>query len=318
MSHPGQIVTFYSYKGGVGRTMALANIAWILASNGKRVLAIDWDLESPGLHSYFRPFLADPELSSSEGVIDLLIDFTAEQMRPAANAENLPGINVLRYAVSLEWNFPASGTVDFIPAGRQGRSYPARANSFNWDVFYERLGGGVFLETIKDRLRSEYDYVLIDSRTGVSDSAGICTIQMPDILVICFALNRQNIEGAAAVARSVSEQRGFQEVRILPVPMRIEMAERAALARAQEMANERLGPFLHPVDSLWEIAVPYIPFYSYVESLSVFSDNSSSPVSLLASLERLTARLTDGEVTRLVPVSELERRRVLGLYGLPG
>jgi Mrp family chromosome partitioning ATPase len=51
----GQIVTFYSYKGGTGRTMAMANVAWILASNGKRVLAVDWDLESPGLHKFFHP-----------------------------------------------------------------------------------------------------------------------------------------------------------------------------------------------------------------------------------------------------------------------
>ena len=42
----GQVVTFYSYKGGTGRTMALANVAWILAANGKKVLTIDWDLES--------------------------------------------------------------------------------------------------------------------------------------------------------------------------------------------------------------------------------------------------------------------------------
>ena len=37
----GKIVTFYSFKGGVGRTMALANVAWILASNGLRVLVAD-------------------------------------------------------------------------------------------------------------------------------------------------------------------------------------------------------------------------------------------------------------------------------------
>ena len=41
----GQVITFYSYKGGTGRSMALANVAWILASNGKRVLVIDWDFE---------------------------------------------------------------------------------------------------------------------------------------------------------------------------------------------------------------------------------------------------------------------------------
>jgi Mrp family chromosome partitioning ATPase len=52
--------------------MALANFAWILASSGKRVLAIDWDLEAPGLHRYFRPFLIDDEISSTDGLIDLL------------------------------------------------------------------------------------------------------------------------------------------------------------------------------------------------------------------------------------------------------
>jgi len=48
----GQIITFYSYKGGTGRSMALANIACILAeqqtaARGKGVLMIDWDLEAP-------------------------------------------------------------------------------------------------------------------------------------------------------------------------------------------------------------------------------------------------------------------------------
>jgi MinD-like ATPase involved in chromosome partitioning or flagellar assembly len=43
----GKIITFYSYKGGARRTMALANVAWILASNGPKVLMADWDLDSP-------------------------------------------------------------------------------------------------------------------------------------------------------------------------------------------------------------------------------------------------------------------------------
>ena len=53
---PGKIITFYSYKGGTGRSMALANVAWILAANEKRVLVIDWDLEAPGVHHYFAHF----------------------------------------------------------------------------------------------------------------------------------------------------------------------------------------------------------------------------------------------------------------------
>jgi MinD-like ATPase involved in chromosome partitioning or flagellar assembly len=47
------IVTFYSYKGGVGRSMALANVADILCRQGARVLMVDFDLEAPGLEQYF-------------------------------------------------------------------------------------------------------------------------------------------------------------------------------------------------------------------------------------------------------------------------
>ena len=57
----GKIITFYSYKGGTGRSMAVSNVAWILASNGYDVLLIDCDLEAPGLYRYLRPFLIDPE-----------------------------------------------------------------------------------------------------------------------------------------------------------------------------------------------------------------------------------------------------------------
>jgi cellulose biosynthesis protein BcsQ len=67
---PGIIITFYSYKGGTGRTMALVNLAWVLSSNDKSVLTIDWDLEAPGLHRYLRPFLIDPELRNTPGLID--------------------------------------------------------------------------------------------------------------------------------------------------------------------------------------------------------------------------------------------------------
>jgi Mrp family chromosome partitioning ATPase len=74
----GRIVTFYSYKGGTGRSMAVANLAWILATNGKRVLLIDWDLEAPGLHRYLHPFMDDKEFADSPGLIDNFVDFATD------------------------------------------------------------------------------------------------------------------------------------------------------------------------------------------------------------------------------------------------
>ena len=47
------IYTFYSFKGGVGRSMALANVAEWFYLQGLRVVMVDWDLEAPGLETFF-------------------------------------------------------------------------------------------------------------------------------------------------------------------------------------------------------------------------------------------------------------------------
>jgi len=78
---PGQVITFYSYKGGTGRSMALANIASVLARRphtGKGILMIDWDLEAPGLHRYFRAQLKKQLGTTDDRILDErpgLIDF---------------------------------------------------------------------------------------------------------------------------------------------------------------------------------------------------------------------------------------------------
>src|SRR5271168_2494145 len=46
------IITFYSFKGGVGRTMALVNVAAELVRRGRKVLVVDFDLQAPGLETY--------------------------------------------------------------------------------------------------------------------------------------------------------------------------------------------------------------------------------------------------------------------------
>src|SRR5712692_2817783 len=176
-----KIITFYSYKGGTGRSMALANIAWVLAASRKRVLAIDWDVEAPGLHRYFRPFLIDPELFETEGLIDTLWGFVTSALRqasssekPAAPEDGIEVAEALEDATRrLDWAFPSEGFIDFIGAGRQGGTYSGRVNSFDWQRFYE-LGGARWLDAAKSYLCDRYQWILIDSRTGVSDTSGIC------------------------------------------------------------------------------------------------------------------------------------------------
>ncbi|MFC7567835.1 KGGVGR-motif variant AAA ATPase [Actinomadura namibiensis] len=230
MSSAGTIVTFYSYKGGTGRTTALANVAWIMAMSGRKVLAVDWDLESPGLHKFFHPFLDEGVMGATPGVIELLSDYAWAATRRHENAErdwHLEYAKILKHAVSLNWNFESGGTLDFVSAGRQNRDYSSLITSMDWDNFYERLGGGQFFDALRADMRRHYDYVLIDSRTGLSDIADICTVHFPDVLVDCFTLSDQSIDGAAAVAKHIDERYRERGIRVLPVPMRIDFGENA-------------------------------------------------------------------------------------------
>ena len=326
-----RVITFYSYKGGTGRSMALANVAWILASNGKRVLAIDWDLEAPGLHRYFHPFLTDKELSGQElqGVIDMALDFAVRAATPSESGQARSEKWYEQHADFSKWRqrlrWPSGetlrlggngkGQIDFVPAGRQGSDYARRVNHFDWHTFYEKLGGGAFFDEARSKFTA-YDHVLIDSRTGVSDTSGICTVHMPDTLVVCFTLNHQSIKGALAVALSVREQR--PKMRIFPVPMRVDGSEEKLLNRMKNYAASAFTPLLDPTldakEYWYSMEVPYFARYAYGEKLALFEERGSITASTLPAMERLTAYVTADEVRTAQPLPENERARALAEF----
>ncbi|HEX2826295.1 MAG TPA: hypothetical protein VHP37_08110 [Burkholderiales bacterium] len=318
----GRVITFYSYKGGTGRSMALVTLAWVLASNGKSVLAVDWDLEAPGLHRYFRPFLVDPELRDTPGLVDYVWDVAKERLTPASAPSDTrrdTARTLDDYVVGLDWDFGERGSIALLPAGRQDENYPQRVNTFDWDNFYERLGGGRILQAARDDLRKSYDYILIDSRTGVSDTSSICTVQLPDMLVVCFTLNHQSIRGASAVARSVQAQRG-DDFRIYPVPTRLENAETDKLKSWLNVATTVFNPLLHHVppqkrDTYWSgVRIPYRTFYAFEEVSPAFKDEPHAFDSILASIERLASWITRGDVDTMQTIDEARREEIVKAY----
>ncbi|MEV0314366.1 FxSxx-COOH system tetratricopeptide repeat protein [Nonomuraea fuscirosea] len=309
----GRIITFYSYKGGTGRTMALSNVAWILAANGHRVLIVDWDLESPGLHKFFRPFLDSDTIASTSGVIELITDYVwaARKHESRPDGWHRDYARVRQHVVSVDWDdFPGDGSIDFLSAGRQNRDYSSLVARFDWDAFYDSYGGGWFLDALRDDMSAEYDYVLIDSRTGVNDISDITTQHLPHILVTCFTLSDQGIEGASAVATQVSERFRARQIRVLPVPMRVDDAEKEKLDAGRAFARSRFAHFPTGMSrdeaiTYWgAVEIPYKPFYAYEETLATFGDAPGSPTSLLAAYERLANVITDGEVRNLPPMPE--------------
>ena len=318
-SRNGKIVTFYSYKGGTGRTMAVANVAWILAANGHRVLVTDWDLESPGLHRFLYPFLGRAELGTP-GVIELVRAY--ERLAASSDTEtrlkkHIPeSARVEKYAFTLNWSFPGGGSLDFLPAGQQNVEYVATLSAMNWDNFYDAVNGGEFLDALRADMKSKYDYTLIDSRTGLTDVADICTVQLPDILVDCFTLSTQGIEGAERMARRIQERYPDHDIRVLPVPMRVDQAEKERVEAGRAFALRKFAglpaglPDQQRQEYWGAVEVPYQPFYAFEEMLAVFGDKPGSPGSLLASFERITGQITEGAVTSLPPMDDDQRNRV--------
>lgn len=339
----GRIVTFYSFKGGTGRTMALANVAWILAANGKRVLIADWDLESPGLHRFFQPFL-DQKIIEKPGIVDFirryewaavdadidpdaLISGSKESQKTAREAvaklvaEHIS--NVLSYAIPLNWKFPGQGVLHFLSSGRQRNGdYQMTLSALDWENFYDNLHGGKFFDGLREVMKQHYDYVLIDSRTGLSDIADICTVHLPDTVVDCFTLATQGIEGAGMIAGMIQghTDRNTRNTKILPVPMRIDHADTdkvdGGLAYARlKFEGLPAGMSDEERDRYWAtMEVPYRPSYAYEEMLATIGDPPGSPNGLLASYERIAGRVTDGVVTTLPPRQEWLRLRTKLLF----
>jgi tetratricopeptide (TPR) repeat protein/CO dehydrogenase nickel-insertion accessory protein CooC1 len=319
----GAVITFYSYKGGTGRSMALANVAWILAANGYRVLVADWDLESPGLHRFYKPYLpAEEALGGTPGVIDLIREYEYQTTREVKRTETWYQhyAKVRQYAISLKWDlFNEGGSLDFLSAGRQNDDYAVTVSGLDWDTFFDRLQGARFFEALRADMKRNYDFTLVDSRTGLSDVADICTLHLPDVLVDCFTLSDQGIEGAARVARRVRAQRRRQP-RILPVPMRVDPAEKEKADAGRALAARRFGGLPADMSDVerrryWaEVEVPYFAFYAYEETLAVFGDAPGARISLLPSYEALASAISNGAVRHLPEVDPAVRDRERARY----
>jgi tetratricopeptide (TPR) repeat protein len=336
----GQIVTFYSFKGGTGRTMALANVAWILAANGKRVLIADWDLESPGLHRFFQPFM-DARANDRAGIVDLVrgyawamadAEINPEALHSVEQSEKmaaLPAIDTTidkhiakldGYVIPLVWQFPDDGALHFLSPGKHNNGdYQATLSSLDWDNFYEHLYGDRFMTALRAFLRSRYDYVLIDSRTGHGDVADICTEHLPDMVIDCFTLTNQAIDGAAMIAREIQDH-SDRDITILPVPMRIDHAQRDKVEAGLRYAGlkfEGLPAGMSDEDrhDYWtSVEVPYRPSYAYEETLATFYDRPGSQNGLLPHYERIAALITNGEITTLPAREEWLRLRTRLLF----
>ena len=278
----GRIYTFYSYKGGVGRSMALANVAEYFYLRGLRVLIVDWDLEAPGLESFFFDAQSDgtERVRSRLGLLDLLTEYkrgfqdvvaansptiaveresdsAVEPPRMPTFTESLDSIlKVSQFLHQLHgpWKTDAgeSGGLWLLPAGwRQGErfaTYAQTVQSFDWSDFYQSYRGKEFFDWFAFQLKAAADVILIDSRTGVTEMGGVCARHLADVVVSFCAPNSQNIYGVDRMINSfdredVKAERNRRPLDSLVVPTRVESNE-----------LEKLNRFVHDFEEVIDTA----------------------------------------------------------------
>jgi tetratricopeptide (TPR) repeat protein len=308
------IVTFFSWKGGVGRTMAVANVAIELARRGASTLMVDWDLEAPGLHRYF----FSPETAQVGGVAIQPAEDPSGLMGLLTGAEanaDLDPSQWQRRCASItvppaqaDRGGPAAhpAPLHLLPCGYGSPDYAERLETSSWDAFFRSGRGGPWLEALRQQWSSAYDVVLIDSRTGLTDSGGVCTVQMPDILFLVFTANAQSLTDGLGFVAAVQRARADfayerSSLTVVPLLSRWEGSQEVDLA---DRWLDRMTPLLEPLTTGWlprgiairrfleRFRVPHVARFSFGEPLPVLThsvtdpDLPGLPYSLLAALLR--------------------------------
>jgi cellulose biosynthesis protein BcsQ len=304
----GQIFTFYSYKGGTGRSMALANVACLLATkcaSGEKVLMIDWDLEAPGLHRFFEKYLksfAAFSLESQPGLIDLFSKIKEDCDRLSVDEETssfFEDINIEKFILETDIT-----NLFLMTAGQFDDYYPTKVNTFNWEDLFNQSPN--LIPEFANHLAKKFKYILIDSRTGFTDTSSVCTSLMPEKLVVVFTPNKQSLTGVLGLVENVTTYRkksdDLRPLVVFPLPSRIENAE-LALHKDWRFGNkknkisgyqlefEEIMKKVYDVsdinltDYFNDIQIQHVPRYSYGEEIAVLSDRSEDRLSLYRSYE---------------------------------
>jgi len=310
----GKIITFYSFKGGVGRSMALANVAALLSKYGKKILIVDFDLEAPGIENYFKENVlnynkngvsislnkinSDFKFSRSRaecnGLLEIIEDIAEEENK--INWKNcLMSVNSSKHNIKL----------DILPAGKEASEYASKLKSdkeasdyasklqrINWDFLFNERDLANKLETIRNEWKNEYDFIFVDSRTGISDIGGICTIYLPDIVAFLFTTNQASLLGCTDVIRRAKAARkklpyDRTSLITIPIPSRdVSIYERDSSYSWRPVFDVELAEFFNdwlpigtPIRTVIEtFIIPFFPYWSFGDRLPVIEEGTSNAI----------------------------------------
>jgi hypothetical protein len=179
-------IVFFGLKGGVGRSTALAILAFHLAKAGKQVLAIDLDLESPGLSGLLMP----PDRLADFGIIDWLVEDAVGQ------SDDLPRrmISVSPLSANLRQEIRVAAAPrrdDLYYLDKLSRAYADIPGKNGPQRFSDRIRRLVEVLVVQEKP----DVILIDSRAGLHDLAAVSVVGLASTAFLFGSDTAQSWQG---------------------------------------------------------------------------------------------------------------------------
>jgi hypothetical protein len=268
MSQNGTIIAFTCDRSGAGQTMALSSIALVLAANGRRVLAIDWDTRKPSLPRYLAPFLPSDAITNKSGLIDLLWGYASAARRaPPSDIQGLQfrfaDVDPSVCAIPGELRMRNGGELHILSAGQEPKR-GVRARYFSWRELFDRLHGEGLMTMLFDLLKGRYEHILLDCPPL---SPPMSPLLYADIIVPCFTLDDESINAAAEIIRRATERVSGRKFLVYPLTMRVVNAELEVLdQKRKEIQRAFSGPKESEASTIsherWREA-PEIPYHTY-------------------------------------------------------
>ena len=296
------VTLFYSFKGGAGRSTALAAVALQLAAAGERVAVLDADLDAPSVGALLAGY---DGATASYGITDYLLE------RRILGGENRLGVEDYchRYAAGR-----GAGTEDIFvfPAGNFGSRYLEKLARIDYGEPPE--GSRHPFVSLLEQIRRDLapGWILVDARAGLGDVSGFLTGGLCHFHVLLGTLAEASSRGLDLVLERLGGdrvRRGEPQAECLLVaamlPRSDEKLFQAFARRFEERARDAFSEHYYAdpreePDTLWTLDdlesddAPHVPVVlPYDERLATFRDLSevAEPILLRGSYTELTERL---------------------------
>jgi RNA polymerase sigma factor (sigma-70 family) len=227
------VVTFYSPEPDTDYSFVVTSVAAQLAQRDRRVLVIDFNLQTPQVEQALLGPHGSTRRRSMPDLVELLRSLVAQPMpwrrctvsaRPIANA---PEVHVLSARPDESGQAPGAYDLDF-------------------DQMFEHHDFGRKLEALRSDWLASHDAVLINSPPGTNTISGICVINLADVVVAALTLDWRSIQATKSACRRATTEHAKLPVdrrKLLTIPLLLQSSAHRRDFPALQQAASELGEF---------------------------------------------------------------------------